>query len=55
MRLYRLGEVREREEILRRLEVRDAGVKIMAEKMETLWILIRDLRTPAANILNRTP
>jgi dihydropteroate synthase len=53
MRLYRLGEVREREEILRRLEVRDAGVKIMAEKMETLWIFIRDLRTPAANILKQ--
>ncbi len=53
MRCYRLGETREREEILRRLEVRDAGVRIMAEKMETLWILVRDLRTPAANILKQ--
>ena len=53
MRCYRVGENREREEILRRLEVRDAGVRIMAEKMETLWILVRDLRTPAANILKQ--
>jgi dihydropteroate synthase len=53
MRLYRLGAIREREELLRRLGVRDGGVRIMARKMRTLWIHIRDLRTPAANILKQ--
>jgi len=53
MQLYRLGERKERDEVLRSLGVRDAGVKIMAEKMQTLWIHIRDLRTPAANILKQ--
>ena len=53
MQLYRLGEVRERQKILERLDVRDGGVRIMARKMRTLWIYIRDLRTPAANILKQ--
>ncbi len=53
MRVYRIGETREREALLRRLDVREEGVKIMARKMRTLWILIRDLRTPAANILKQ--
>ncbi|WP_456392481.1 dihydropteroate synthase [Nitratifractor sp.] len=53
MRIYRIGETREREALLRRLEVREEGVRIMARKMRTLWILIRDLRTPAANILKQ--
>lgn len=53
MRLYRLGESRQRQEILAKLGVDKGGVAIMAEKMETLWILIRDLRTPGANILKQ--
>ena len=53
MQLYRVGEVREREKLLERLGVRDGGVKIMARKMRTLWIYIRHLRTPAANILKQ--
>ena len=53
MRLYRLGESRQRREILAKLGVDKGGVAIMAEKMETLWILIRDLRTPGANILKQ--
>ena len=53
MQLYRVGEVPEREKLLERLGVRDGGVKIMARKMRTLWIYIRHLRTPAANILKQ--
>ena len=52
-RCYRLGEPRERKRVLEALSVERGGVKIMAEKMETLWIMIRDLRTPAANILKQ--
>ncbi|ADV45909.1 dihydropteroate synthase [Nitratifractor salsuginis] len=53
MELYRIGIVRERKRVLRELGVESGGVKIMAEKMQTLWIKIRRLRTPAANILKQ--
>ena len=53
MQLYRLGEHRERETLLERLGVRDGGIRIMARKMRTLWIYIRDIKTPAANILKQ--
>ena len=53
MKLYRLGTTRERERVLEGLDVDPGGVRIMAEKMETLWIMIRDLRTPGANILKQ--
>ncbi len=53
MQIYRLGAGRDREAILQKIGVQSGGVKIMAEKMETLWIYIRDLRTPAANILKQ--
>ncbi len=53
MRLYRIGASKEREEILRTLGVEKGGVKIMAQKMQTLWIKICHLPTPAANILKQ--
>ncbi|WP_456430792.1 dihydropteroate synthase [Nitratifractor sp.] len=53
MKCYRIGTVPERRKLLRTLGVESGGVAIMADKMETLWILIRDLRTPAANILKQ--
>jgi dihydropteroate synthase len=53
MELYRIGTTRERRQILKELGVEIGGVKIMAEKMQTLWIKIRRLRTPAANILKQ--
>ncbi len=53
MKIYRLGTVSEREKLLKELGVQSGGIRIMARKMETLWIMIRDLRTPAANILKQ--
>ncbi|WP_457605652.1 dihydropteroate synthase [Nitratifractor sp.] len=53
MRIYRMGESGEREELLRNLGVEPGGVKIMGPKMETLWIFLGGLRTPAANILKQ--
>jgi len=53
MEIYRIGTRRERKRILEELGVESGGVKIMAEKMQTLWIKIRHLRTPAANILKQ--
>jgi len=53
MYLYRLGEIRERKAIPENLGVRNGGIRVMSEKMHTLWIMIRDLRTPAANILKQ--
>ena len=53
MQIYRLGESKEREAILKRLGVQSGGVKIMAPKMQTLWIYLKTIPTPAANILKQ--
>jgi dihydropteroate synthase len=53
MRIYRVGESSEREEILAQLGVEPTGISIMSKKMQLLWIAIRGLPTPAANILKQ--
>ena len=48
-----MGESSEREEILAQLGVEPTGISIMSKKMQLLWIAIRGLPTPAANILKQ--
>ncbi len=53
MQLYRLGQSEDREAVLKKLGVESGGIAIMAKKMELLYFYIKDLRTPAANILKQ--
>ncbi len=53
MQLYRLGEVADKKAALKALGVESGGVAIMAKKMELLYFYIKDLKTPAANILKQ--
>jgi len=53
MYLYRLGEMRDKKAALKRLGVESGGIAIMAKKMELLYFYIKDLKTPAANILKQ--
>ena len=53
MQLYRLGEITDKKAALKALGVESGGVAIMAKKMELLYFYIKDLKTPAANILKQ--
>ncbi len=53
MQLYRLGTVSDKKAALKQLGVESGGVSIMAKKMELMYFYIKDLRTPAANILKQ--
>jgi len=53
MQLYRLGTMRDKKEALSRLGVEPGGVHIISKKMELYYFMIKDLRTPAANILKQ--
>jgi len=53
MQLYRLGEMREKREALKALGVEHGGVSIIHKKMSLYYFMIKDLRTPAANILKQ--
>jgi dihydropteroate synthase len=53
MQLYRLGTIRDKHEALRKLGVDSGGVSIISKKMELYYFMIKDLRTPAANILKQ--
>ena len=53
METYRLDVSNNRREVLEEFGVERGGVSIMSEKMEILWIKIRGLKTPAANILKQ--
>jgi dihydropteroate synthase len=53
MKIYQLGSIKDKEQFLREMNVQGGGVSIMAKKMELLYFLIKDLRTPAANILKQ--
>ena len=53
MQLYRLGEMREKREALKALGVERGGVSIIHKKMSRYYFMIKDLRTPAANILKQ--
>ncbi len=53
MYLYRLGEMADKKAALKQLGVESGGIAIMAKKMELLYFYIKDLKTPAANILKQ--
>ncbi len=53
MQLYRLGDLSDTKAVLERLGVESGGIAIMSKKMELLCFYIKDLRTPAANILKQ--
>lgn len=53
MKLYQLGPMTDRRAALKALGVESGGVSIMAKKMELLYFFIKDLKTPAANILKQ--
>jgi dihydropteroate synthase len=53
MYIYKLGNFADKKATLKALGVESGGVGIMAKKMELLYFFIKDLKTPAANILKQ--
>jgi len=53
MYVYKLGSITDKKKALKVLGVESGGVGIMAKKMELLYFFIKDLKTPAANILKQ--
>ena len=53
MYIYKLGNIADKKAVLKALGVESGGVSIMAKKMELLYFFIKDLKTPAANILKQ--
>jgi len=53
MHIYRLGTIADKQAALKALGVESGGVAIMSKKMELLCFYIKDLKTPAANILKQ--
>jgi len=53
MHIYKLGSIADKKAALKALGVESGGVSIMAKKMELLYFFIKDLKTPAANILKQ--
>lgn len=52
MNIYRLGNL-EYKKYLKELGVQGAGIEIMSKKMQLLYFKIKDMRTPALNILKQ--
>ena len=53
MHIYQLGNITDKKAALKALGVESAGVSIMAKKMELFYFFLKDLKTPAANILKQ--
>jgi dihydropteroate synthase len=53
MYIYKLGNIADKKQALASLGVQSGGVGIMANKMELLCFYIKDLKTPAVNILKQ--
>ncbi len=53
MYIYKLGNITDKKAALKALGVESGGVSIMVKKMELLSFFIKDLKTPAANILKQ--
>jgi len=53
MKIYQLNNIKNKKEFLKNLKVHGGGVPIMAKKMELLYFQIKDLKTPAVNILKQ--
>ena len=53
MQIYQLNNIKNKKQFLKDLKVHGGGVPIMANKMELLYFQIKDLKTPAVNILKQ--
>ncbi len=53
MQIYQLGNIKNKKQFLKNLNVEGGGASIMSKKMELFYFYIKDLRTPAANILKQ--
>jgi len=53
MKIYQLNNIKNKKQFLKDLKVHGGGVSIMAKKMELLYFFIKDLKTPAVNILKQ--
>ncbi len=53
MKIYQLNKIKNKKQFLKNLKVHGGGVPIMAKKMELLYFQIKDLKTPAVNILKQ--
>ena len=53
MHIYQLGNISDKKEALKALGVESGGIAIMAKKMELFYFYIKELKTPAANILKQ--
>jgi dihydropteroate synthase len=53
MNIYQIPTPKNKKEFLKTLKVHGGGVSIMAKKMELLTFYIKDLKTPAVNILKQ--
>ena len=53
MKIYQLNNIKDKKQFLRELNVHGGGVSIMAKKMELLYFQIKNLKTPAVNILKQ--
>jgi dihydropteroate synthase len=53
MKIYQINNIKNKKEFLKNLKVHGGGVSIMAKKMELLYFQIKDLKTPAVNILKQ--
>ena len=53
MKLYQIAKPKDINKYLKELGVEGGGIKIMSKKAELLFIKIKELKTPAANILKQ--
>ena len=53
MDIYQIEHIEDKKAFLKKLNVHGGGISIMAKKMELLFFLIKDLKTPAVNILKQ--
>ncbi|MCB4761571.1 MAG: dihydropteroate synthase [Sulfurovum sp.] len=53
MQIYKLENISDKKLALKQLGVESGGIAIMAKKMELMTFYIKNLRTPAANILKQ--
>jgi len=53
MNVYRLGSMADKKAALKKIDVEGGGVSIMSAKMELFYFYLKELRTPAANILKQ--
>jgi len=53
MKIYQIGSIKNSKEFLKKLGVQGGGVSIMSKKMELLYFQIKEMRTPAINILKQ--